>query len=919
VTAPTLPPIDEGLIDVVVPVFNEEAVLDANVSRLCAYLERHFPFRWQVTVVDNASTDGTWAAAGQLAARRPGVRALHLDRKGRGAALRAAWETSEADVVAYMDVDLSTNLESFLPLVSPLLSGHSEVAIGTRLSGRARVTRRPGRELLSRGYNRLIRTVFRSRFSDAQCGFKALRADAARRLLPRVENDHWFFDTELLLLAEAEGMRIYEVPVDWIEDLDSRVDVPATIREDVAGLWRMRRAGRGGRGSRPWLPVGAVTLLALGLNLWALDRNGLGNSYYAAAVRSMAQSWHNFFFASFDPGGFITIDKPPLATWVQTGFVKLFGFNSWSLLLPSALAGAAAVLILYLTVARAFGRSAGLLTAFVLAVTPVSVAVNRSNNPDALLVLLVVVAAWFLQRALESGRLRHLVWAAGAMALAFNTKTLEAYIVVPALWLAYLVAGPPRLGRRLAHLTVATAVLFGLSAGWVLAVDAIPARDRPYVGGSADNSALNVAFGYNGLGRINGQEGRGHFGGQARHRPANGVRADGPGPNGAPADGPGPNGAAAGDFAALGRRLFGGQPGPTRLAATGLADQAGWLLPLSLLGSAAVLAGTRRRRDAAFGAAVLWSVWLVTAAVVFSFAQGIFHSYYLSLLAPAAAALVGIGVVTLARSGPRLGVLLAAGGGVVATALFQWRILRAFPAYAGWLVPVLAVGTAVTALALLGARRRPAALTAGLTIGLVAVMAAPAAWSLTTVGHSVDGNMDIAGPTTTGAGFRRFANGGIADQAKLIRFLDANRGGARYLVATTNALTGAPLILATGQPVMAMGGFMGSDPALTPASLAKLIGGGAIRYFLVGGGFGGGAFGGRAPLAGAIAAACPPVDDRAWGGAAAMPAGFLRGAAGTGSGRGREGRFELRLYDCRGAAAAVQAAAAHPAPPPPGP
>ena len=884
-----LPPIDEGLIDVVVPVFNEEAVLEVNVTRLCHYLEHHFPFRWQVTVVDNASTDGTWAAAGRLAATTPRVRVLHLDRKGRGAALRAAWETSEADVVAYMDVDLSTNLESFLPLVSPLLSGHSEVAIGTRLAGRARVTRQPRRELLSRTYNRLVRILGRSRFSDAQCGFKALRADAARRLLPRIEDENWFFDTELLLLAEADGMRIYEVPVDWIEDLDSRVDIPATIREDVAGLWRMRRI----RAS--WAPVAAVTALALGINLWALDRNGVGNSYYAAAVRSMARSWHNFFFASFDPGGFITIDKPPLATWVQTGFVKLFGFNSWSLLLPSALAGAAAVLVLYLTVARAFGRAAGLLSALVLAVTPVSVAVNRSNNPDALLVLLVVLAAWALQRSVGTGRLRPLLGSAVAMALAFNTKTLEAYIVVPALGLAYLAGAPHRWRIRLAHLALAGVVMIGLSAGWVLAVDAVPARDRPYVGGSTNNSALDLAFGYNGLGRINGQgEDRLARLGRGGQRPAAGA----------------PEPGEFGDLGDIGRRIFGGRPGPARLAATALADQGGWLLPLSVLGAGAVLAGTRRRRDGAFAAAVLWTVWLATAAVVFSFAQGIFHSYYLSLLAPAAAALVGIGVVTLAQLGLRPAVRIAAGAGVVATAAFQWRILRAFPAYAGWLVPVVGAGSVVAALALAGARRRPVVASAGVAFGLASLLVAPAAWSLSTVGHAVDGNMDIAGPSGSGRPFRRLTNGGVADPAKLVRYLQQNRGGARYLVATTNALTGAPLILATGEPVMAMGGFIGSDPALTPSSLAQRIAGNDVRFFLVGGMFGTG----RSPLAGAVASACRPVDDPAWGGAAPSPFPAAGGPPG--------GRWPLHLYDCRGVAGAVEAAAAArpaPAPEPPRP
>ena len=240
-------PIDDPVIDVAVPVYDEEHVLERNVRVLTGHLERHFPFRWRVTIVDNASTDGTPRVAEALAAEIDGVRFLRLGQKGRGRALRAAWRDSAADVVAYMDVDLSTNLESFLPLVAPLLSGHSDVAIGTRLARGAHTTRRPKREVLSRGYNLIVHLLFRAGFSDAQCGFKAIRSDAVRRLLPLVEDQSWFFDTELLLLAERNGMRIHEVPVDWIEDLDSRVDISRTVADDLRGLWRVRRSfWRGG-------------------------------------------------------------------------------------------------------------------------------------------------------------------------------------------------------------------------------------------------------------------------------------------------------------------------------------------------------------------------------------------------------------------------------------------------------------------------------------------------------------------------------------------------------------------------------------------------------------------------------------------------------------------------------------------------
>lgn len=245
-------PVDAGLIDVVIPVHNEEQVLEQSIGTLRRYLAARFPIRWRVVVADNASTDGTWGIAQRLQEAHPDVSALRLDAKGRGLALRTAWSASDADVLSYMDVDLSTNLESFLPLVAPLLSGHSELAIGTRLVRRANVTRQLKREVLSRGYNTLVHVGFRAHFSDAQCGFKAGRRDAIQHLLPLVKDDSWFFDTELLLVAERNGMRIYEVPVDWVEDLDSRVHLPSTISDDLRGLWRMRRTFWRGDGLVPW-------------------------------------------------------------------------------------------------------------------------------------------------------------------------------------------------------------------------------------------------------------------------------------------------------------------------------------------------------------------------------------------------------------------------------------------------------------------------------------------------------------------------------------------------------------------------------------------------------------------------------------------------------------------------------------------
>jgi len=230
-----------ALVDVAVPVHNEEGDLERSVRRLHSHLVRRFPFPARITIVDNASTDRTWAIARRLEGELPDVRAVHLDRKGRGHALRTAWLQSDSPVLAYMDVDLSTGLEALLPLVAPLISGHSDVSIGSRLAPGARVVRGRRREVISRCYNQILRRTLHVRFRDAQCGFKAVSARAAARLLPLVRDGNWFFDTELLVLAQRMGMRIHEVPVDWVDDPDSRVDIVPTAIEDLRGVWRLMR------------------------------------------------------------------------------------------------------------------------------------------------------------------------------------------------------------------------------------------------------------------------------------------------------------------------------------------------------------------------------------------------------------------------------------------------------------------------------------------------------------------------------------------------------------------------------------------------------------------------------------------------------------------------------------------------------
>ena len=366
--------------------------------------------------------------------------------------------------------------------------------------------------------------------------------------------------------------------------------------------------------SVPWrrVNVGLVAVLALAaaLFLWRLSISGWSNTYYAAAAKAGSVSWKAWFFGSIDPGSFITVDKPPLSLWLMGLSARVFGFSAFSILLPQALAMLGAVALLYATVRRAFGNAAGLVAAAALALTPVTVAIARVNNPDALLVLLMVLSAWLVMRAVESGRTKHLVWAGAVVGLAFMTKMLQGWMIVPALAAAYALAGPPRLLVRLRQLALAGVAMVAVSAAWPVAVSLWPAASRPYIGGSTDGSVWNLILGYNGFGRLTGasEGGGGGFG-------------------------------------------FGGAAGLWRLFNTQVGGQIAWLLPLAAISLLAGLWLTRRapRTDRARAAWVLFGVWAVVHFVVFSFQKGIFHPYYTSALAPAVAALCGAGVVTMWR------------------------------------------------------------------------------------------------------------------------------------------------------------------------------------------------------------------------------------------------------------------------------
>jgi 4-amino-4-deoxy-L-arabinose transferase-like glycosyltransferase len=551
---------------------------------------------------------------------------------------------------------------------------------------------------------------------------------------------------------------------------------------------RVRRLLLGGTDEPVWARPTLWAILAFAATLygWRLSI-GEANGYYAAGVLSGAQSWKAFFFGSLDAGSYITVDKPPMSLWVMALSARTFGFNAWSILLPQAVEGVATIAVLYAAVRRAAGPVAGLVAALALTLTPMVVAINRDTNPDTLLVLLLVVAAWACLAAIDSGRLRYLVLCGAMVGCAFNTKMLQAFVALPALALVYLLAGKGTWLRRIRDLLVAGAALAVSGLWWLLTVDLIPLNDRPYVGSSRDGTVLDLVLGYNGAGRLLGNTGGGP----------------------------------------------GGAPGLMRLFNNILAPQISWLLPFVAVALVGGLIWCRQRPRTDLGRAslILWGSWLAVHYLVLSFATGNFHPYYSNTMAPAIAALTGIGVAALADSWT-LPAAIAAGGA------WSFVLLSRKPNWLPWLpwAIVAATGIAVVTLVAVRFASRARVRAAGVVVGLAAVLAGPAAYATSPLyGQMTAWNSGdpLAGPSPRpGVQYRP---GPVRSPlaAPLVAYLIAHQDGATWLAAVPKASFGYPLILQTGRPVIVIGGFTGKDKAMTLPKLQAYVRTGRLHYLLL--------------------------------------------------------------------------------------
>lgn len=853
---PSFRAIARPLIDIVVPVLNEEKILQKSITTLDEYMAKHLPYRYQITIADNGSQDKTLEIAKRLAEKYQSVRVVSLAERGRGRALKRVWQSSPADILTYMDVDLSTSLDDFLTMIQPLVAGEAGVAIGSRLMKDSRTSRGLKREFISRCYNSIIKWTSCTKFSDAQFGFKAIRRDVAAKFLPKIKDNEWFFDTELLIKTERAGVPIYEQPVTWIEDTDSRVKIVKTAVDDLKGLYRVNKELDNRSWFEKWmLPV----LLALtgALYLFGALHNGMANSYYAAAVQAASQDWTAWLFGSLDAANYVSVDKPPLATMLMGLSARLFGFSSFSMLLPSVLAGVGSVWLVYAAVRRQFGFTSAAIAGSVLAFTPVAALMFGFNNPDAILTLMLTASGYAFLRSLEGKR--PLLWLGLAglfTGLAFNTKMLQGLMVLPAMVLVYLVFAKPPIITRFLHVMFAGVITTMSTLWWSVLVWLTPAGSRPWVGSTNDNNIWSLIFGYNGLGRLLG--GRGGGGGpDGGTPPGDGIggtttlqtagnttqtMADGAGMmpggmGGAPGGGHGPGGTG-----------FGGQTGIFRIFNNDFGPNIAWLLVLALAGGGLLLWILRKtpRTNRGRAAVIFWMLWLLIHIVIFSMTSGVIHPYYVVVMAPAVAALVGISLPFLwgayVRRKPYawlLPVLVGVTEAITVIILgyadtMMWLM---------WTVGVLGVAGTIGLLVNLYAPHRWLQNLAIIT-AIAACTLAPTVYTLATVNVAHTGSIPTAGPSSTA--MRGSNNETSQADSQLVQYLLQHQNGATWLVAVASANESAAIQLTSGQPVMAVGGFNGSDTPLTLEQFKQLVKDGKVNYYAVsshgrgGGGPGGG-------------------------------------------------------------------------------
>ncbi|MVX66043.1 dolichyl-phosphate-mannose--protein mannosyltransferase [Clostridium chromiireducens] len=626
--------------------------------------------------------------------------------------------------------------------------------------------------------------------------------------------------------------------------------------------------------TKEYLGISLILILSGILNFANIGIEGNGNGYYAAGVKSMTLNIKNFFFVSFDPGSFVTIDKPPLGFWIQAIFAKIFGFSGWSILLPQALAGVISVYLIYYLVKRAYGMAAGLISAVCLAITPVFVAASRNNTIDNLLVVTLLFACIMITFAAEKGRVKYLFISLILVGIGFNIKMLEAYMIGPAFYITYLLSSTISFKKRIGNLVIGTVILFAVSLSWALIVDLVPSQNRPFIGSSTNNSVLELIIGHNGLERLglSGKSVRGGFGrdndgnnrgmDEAHQNNDKGIHGVTPTiKNQKNGNMQSPNG--------TGQRgiqgSFGGQAqaGITRLfSKNSLSDQIVWFLPIALLGfvAGALKEKLRLKLDNKRKISlVLWFTWLAPEFIYFSYTTGLFHPYYLTMMAPPIAALTGIGVVAMwefFKEGKCKSWLLPAS--LLAEGVTHLAMFSNFEANISGIVRNIIIASLILCFSASGMliisniitiirRKKYTDLNSNKNVrikkivlgcGILGILTTPFLGASAAITHSVNSTIPCAGLELLSnnkiGGFSAGRNNSSSN-SKLINFLINNRVDEKYILVVASSQSADNIIIQTGEPVMALGGFSGSDNIISLDQFKELVKNDEVRYVLTGG------------------------------------------------------------------------------------
>lgn len=590
-----------------------------------------------------------------------------------------------------------------------------------------------------------------------------------------------------------------------------------------------------------------IVALSAFLHFYNLEAIGDGNQYYTAAVKSMLQSWRNFFFVAAEPGGSVTVDKPPLGLWIETLSAAIFGVNGFAVVLPNILAGLAGIVTMYFIVQKRHGEIAGLITALVIAITPITIATQRNNTVDGMLTFSLVLTAWAFLKATETGRARYLWLGALLVGVGFNIKMLQAILPLPAFFALYFLGAQAGIGRKILNMALACVIILGASLWWVALVDLTPADQRPYIGSTEENMMSELILSHNGLERLLGRgQGIASIGQmQSGARPSGGGGAGGRGASQTP-------GGSEYNSSETGKE------GWLRLWVAPLSAELSWLLPLAAMGIIALLLGQHPQWPIGpkHRVLVVWGGWLVTGLVFFSIA-GHFHAYYLTMLAPPLGAVIGIGVASLWRhcQQGRQWAAPAMVGAVAITIAYQGFNAGQFQTRPLWLPVSTGLIIAGSALLWLPMMRRWR--TFGLAAIVLAAMLAPLHWSWLTNQYGQVGRIALSYRGNTHSGQN---NSQSTANETVMRYLEAHTSDTRYLVAVQSVFGGgADYVLKTGRPVLYMGGFAGDTPVVSSEDIARMVAAGELRYILGGGsGPGGGA---QSGLSAWITTHCARVND----------------------------------------------------------